>query len=152
LNYLGIIETENGLNNDLFEDYGSSSFENYKDRADKKNLDFELSFKEFMLVKSLSCYLCGKESSINHMNGIDRLNNDDGYDIRNIQPCCASCNYMKNKYDIHDFIRKIYTIYVKKYTPEQIFLDKELDDMIDDTININMSFLFADFALCNKEE
>lgn len=46
--------------------------------------------------------------------------------IDNVMPCCADCNYMKNNFDIYDFIIKIYNIYAFSMKKNKEFTDEEL--------------------------
>jgi hypothetical protein len=38
--------------------------------------------------------------------GIDRINNEVGYSIKNSVPCCGVCNYMKRKFSKEEFINQ----------------------------------------------
>jgi hypothetical protein len=44
-------------------------------------------------ITSCDCYMCGKKSNEYHLNGIDRVNNKNGYMIGNILPSCGDCNF-----------------------------------------------------------
>jgi hypothetical protein len=94
-----------------FTNSNKTPYNNYKYRANIKNIEFTLSEEEYNNITSLKCYLCGKESNYKHSNGIDRINNDIGYTEDNIACCCAECNYMKNNYQYDDFIEKLVRIY-----------------------------------------
>ena len=90
---------------------GSQIFSDYKRRANKKNLIFNLSQELFRKLTKSSCYLCGL-SNPNGI-GVDRKDNYIGYTIENAFPCCSYCNYMKKCHSYNDFlliIRQI-TIY-----------------------------------------
>ena len=39
-------------------------------------------------------------------NGIDRIDSKKGYELDNIVPCCAQCNYMKIQYPQEQFLKK----------------------------------------------
>ncbi len=56
----------------------------------------------------MDCYLCGKKTSDNHKNGIDRINNNMGYNLNNCLSCCGDCNYIKNNFLIENVINKMY--------------------------------------------
>jgi hypothetical protein len=92
---------------------------NYKSRAKRKGLVFELSNEECLSLFKGNCYYCGvdplntanvyrkKDGSSNRTdimnpatagftyNGIDRINNDMGYISDNCNSCCKTCNYTK---------------------------------------------------------
>jgi hypothetical protein len=90
-----------------FLDINGSTYSEYKTRAEKKELPFEISQETFFHYTFLPCYLCGKEVSQTHMNGIDRFDNTKGYTIDNIRSCCGICNYMKKSYEYDDVIKKM---------------------------------------------
>ena len=87
-------------------------FKNYINRAKKSNIEFTINFEEFKKIILDSCYLCGKKSENNiHLNGIDRVNNKEGYILTNCKSCCRDCNFMKNDYNLYVFIEKLESIY-----------------------------------------
>ncbi len=90
-----------------FLDFKGCIYSAYKARAEKKELPFEISQETFSHYTDLPCYLCGKEVSQTHMNGIDRFDNTKGYTIDNIRSCCGICNYMKKSYEYDDVIKKM---------------------------------------------
>ena len=96
---------------EMFPDYISASYIEYKNRASKKNLDFVLSRDEFETLKLHPCYLCGKPSNSQHLNGVDRLDNTKGYSIENVKSCCFGCNHIKRNYVIEDVFKKFMDIY-----------------------------------------
>jgi hypothetical protein len=90
-----------------FLDFKGCIYSTYKARAEKKELPFEISQETFSHYTVLPCYLCGKEVSQTHMNGIDRFDNTKGYTNDNIRSCCGICNYMKKSYEYDDVIKKM---------------------------------------------
>lgn len=105
-------------------------YSEYKRNALKRNINFELSFDEFDEITNKNCLYCNsepKEIDINYIkqygcksqptiykNGIDRINNDEGYTKENCVPCCSKCNMMKRDNDIYDFLKQIELIYENK--------------------------------------
>lgn len=91
----------------------------YKGSARRRNIPFELSREELVTITSANCYYCGaqpamkeaKPSGIFIHNGIDRLNNKQGYVQNNCVPCCTLCNNMKHKLDQATFLAHIKKIY-----------------------------------------
>ena len=84
-----------------------SSFKSYLDRARKKNLQFELTKRDFETLQNRNCEYCNTRP----MNGIDRINNDKGYTHDNSVPCCTLCNYMKRDESKETFVEKAIKIY-----------------------------------------
>jgi hypothetical protein len=70
----------------------------YKYEAKKDHREFSLTFDEFCRFWSKPCWYCNKKiSSI----GLDRIDNNIGYRIDNVVPCCRDCNTVKNKFTTH---------------------------------------------------
>ena len=97
---------------DDFLDFKGCPYSEYKTRAERKELPFEISQETFQQYKDLPCYLCGKEVSDRHSNGIDRFDNTKGYTLDNIRSCCGICNYMKKNYEYEEVIKKFGLIYI----------------------------------------
>jgi hypothetical protein len=66
----------------------------YKYSAVKRNINFTLSFILTEMLFNGECYYCGNFSYMTP-NGIDRINNNKGYDILNCVSCCETCNMIK---------------------------------------------------------
>ena len=70
----------------------------------KRNIDFNLTEQEFYSFWQKSCTYCGdKIDTI----GLDRINSEKGYDMSNLVPCCATCNWMKIDKSTDDWIAHI---------------------------------------------
>ena len=88
-------------------------FYRYKDSAKRREIEFNLDYKDFISLTSENCYYCGLEPNQvykkkNHYgeyiyNGIDRLDNNQGYTLDNCVPCCGTCNYAKHKMSEDEF-------------------------------------------------
>lgn len=74
----------------------------HKHQAKSRNLKQELSFEEYASMILLPCWYCGKIGY--PYIGIDRIDNDKGYEEGNCAPCCMTCNYMKSDTSCVDFI------------------------------------------------
>ena len=109
LTYSGFVQGK--LFEDSFQDYNCSPYNQYIRGAKKRNLCFELSEEDFNRIKSEICYLCGKINTMNHKNGIDRVNCSLGYTIENCKPCCGGCNYMKLNFELDSWYNKLQTIF-----------------------------------------
>lgn len=96
-------------------------FLKYKALARKHKRKFELTKKQFKEITQQDCYYCGgKPKNIMDTkrfngeyvyNGIDRIDNNKGYIIGNIVPCCFVCNVAKSNKTIKEFknwIEKVY--------------------------------------------
>jgi hypothetical protein len=95
----------------------------YKSRAKKRNYEYSLTRAEFSDLIKQPCYYCGSVpkkleradwSSRNDFlvaNGIDRINSDIGYNIKNVVPCCGDCNYAKSNLKQSEFFQLIGRIY-----------------------------------------
>lgn len=90
----------------------NSRFTRYKSQAKIRNLSFNLTFEQFIEFWNKPCFYCGT-----HIEGIglDRLDNNIGYELNNCVPCCLMCNIMKNNQSQKDFINKCKIISDKHY-------------------------------------
>jgi hypothetical protein len=89
-----------------------SSYTKCKHGAAKRGFDFKLSEEDFSKIfnsKDLSCYCCGY-SNRSHLS-LDRIDNDVGYEVQNVQVCCVTCNYMRKNLPIEEFVRQCNAIY-----------------------------------------
>lgn len=92
-------------------------FTNYKYRSKKISVEFSLTKEEFGKMTKENCYYCGIEpiqcrkkrfrNGCYAHNGIDRLNSNKGYTIKNSVPCCEICNKAKRDMPFEDFINWI---------------------------------------------
>lgn len=100
-------------------------FSNYKRNACKKNRSFYITFEQFVYLCEKECYYCGSNPS-NFLdrkdlhgnwkyNGIDRIDNERGYDIDNVVSCCKQCNMMKRDMKSEDFLVAIKNIFVNQF-------------------------------------
>ncbi len=95
----------------------------YKTHARNRNLKFKLTKEEFASFLTQNCFYCGKEPKnrsyggskdiIFYYNGIDRVNNDLGYDTKNCVSCCKNCNLAKKMLTQKDFFEMVKNIYEK---------------------------------------
>jgi hypothetical protein len=105
-------------------DYEIASFNRilsgYKQNARKRNLAFTLSNDEFKKLILLDCSYCGRlpsqqcTKSVNGnivYNGIDRIDNTQGYIQGNVKTCCIQCNYAKSDYTEDEFNAHIEAVY-----------------------------------------
>jgi hypothetical protein len=93
----------------------------YKMAARRRNLTWEISDELFFELTQKFCYYCGKlpnETPITIFtrrncpeiyvyNGIDRVDNTEGYLDSNIVTCCKICNLSKNDLSYNEFLEWI---------------------------------------------
>lgn len=95
-------------------------FLDYKIGAKKRNLSFLLEKEEFRKISSMPCYYCdappralGSRTSNGRFvgNGLDRVNNDEGYSNKNVVSCCKQCNIAKSTMTQKEFLTLISNIF-----------------------------------------
>ena len=75
--------------------------ESFRSGAKRRNLPYELTREQFMRFWQKPCVYCGDEIQTV---GLDRADNSKGYTMDNILPCCSTCNAMKSKMSIDEFL------------------------------------------------
>lgn len=106
-----------------------SLFTSYKNKARQAGRPFSLRFDQFCRLISAPCAYCGKgpasvhfrnrkTSHVSHQvscvyNGIDRVNNSEGYTLDNAVPCCEICNRAKLQMSLPAFKAWIMSVYLK---------------------------------------
>ena len=73
----------------------------YKSNAKIGGRAFKLTFEQFMQFWQKPCHYCS--SSIETI-GLDRIDNNKGYSLDNVTPCCETCNKMKCKLMVSEFV------------------------------------------------
>lgn len=83
---------------------------------------WSLTRKQVRELTKQSCRYCGAEPAQIHRlsgingyytyNGLDRVDNEQGYEIDNVVPCCGICNKLKGTMSIQEFLDKIEQIYL----------------------------------------
>jgi hypothetical protein len=105
-------------------------YKQYSQNALSRGLEWNLSREKFRELTKQKCFYCGIEPSTeqntsiyskskgNHSpgmrscngtyiyNGVDRVENNKGYNEDNCVTCCNSCNYMKHTKTQEEFINK----------------------------------------------
>lgn len=90
-------------------------YDKYKRSARKRGYDFSLTTEEFLRIIIEPCIFCGDSLGNHHKKsgqnggfrytGIDRFDNQKGYSIDNVVPCCSVCNRIKTDMDV-EFLQK----------------------------------------------
>lgn len=85
----------------------------YAKDARRRNLAFQLSFDEFLILTSQNCAYCGGEPANYRKHGItnggfafggiDRIDSNLGYITGNMNPCCRVCNRAKSNLSWDDW-------------------------------------------------
>lgn len=76
----------------------------YQREAQKRGLEWELTFEEFETLFNQVCYYHGGPGP---SRGIDRRNNKKGYTRANSAPCCFMCNLMKRGWSHKEFLKRV---------------------------------------------
>lgn len=92
---------------ECFPDSTCVSYASYRSRAEKKELAFEITHDEYRALTQQPCYLCGKQTTETHTNGIDRVDNAVGYVLDNCRACCRECNHMKKGFGFGEILEKM---------------------------------------------
>lgn len=79
--------------------------------AKRRNILWEISDEMAIKLFKEECHYCNLPARLDYCNGIDRVDNNKGYIVNNVVPCCQACNYMKNTMNKQNFIQQIRCIY-----------------------------------------
>jgi hypothetical protein len=82
------------------------NYSNYKRSAEYKNLDFTITYEEYLELVAKDCHYCGIIQD-RGFNGIDRKDQTQGYLLENCVSCCKICNYMKGSTSDEVFIKRV---------------------------------------------
>lgn len=101
-------------------------FSYFKGEADRRDILFLLDKNQCHELSKSDCYYCGdgpKNETMLYLksdrdkfkyNGIDRIDNDKGYHIDNVVPCCGDCNRAKRTMTQDEFFVLIEKIYKRR--------------------------------------
>jgi hypothetical protein len=123
----GLAQGEGGLNRLLT---------SYQVRAKKRNIVWALSKEDFWDQTSQDCFYCGTppamiftstglkdrsedEWSTYIYNGLDRIDNNKGYEPDNVAPACAQCNKAKQDRSVEEFFSWIDVLH-QRFTKSQL--------------------------------
>ena len=73
----------------------------YARSAKERDVVFSLSYDDFLSMWQKPCSYCG--GAIETI-GIDRMDNEYGYQLDNVVPCCTNCNLMKRAMKPEDYV------------------------------------------------
>ncbi len=93
----------------------------YIHNARKRQLSFNIEKEDFRRLTSQSCTYCGIVPSKIHTsgtflgsytyNGLDRVDNEKGYELDNVTPCCETCNRAKLVMTREEFLNWVKQVY-----------------------------------------
>lgn len=99
-------------------------YSSYRYKSKKYDIEFSLTIDEFIYLTSGCCFYCGDPPQKLHgrndlnggyvFNGIDRLDPNIGYNIKNCVPCCSPCNYAKHRQSVESFLSMVKKIYIHR--------------------------------------
>lgn len=99
----------------------SALYSSYKASAKARGLEFSLSVEEFRYLTKQTCAYCGssplqecmyKRETPYLYNGIDRINNSEGYIVENCVTCCETCNRAKGEMTVSEFKQWVACVYI----------------------------------------
>lgn len=122
-----------------------SLFKRYRRSANDRGYEFKLTIPHFKSLIKSRCFYCGskpyqKQGNILYM-GIDRVDNNIGYQVNNVTSCCKICNRAKQGLSFEEFQNWMYSI-------KQEFDERE--DMWSSDINV-YKFLLSRGVQFKKE-
>lgn len=106
-------------------DFGESAsnklYKQYQARSKRISISFDLSYDWFVNLTSKNCFYCNEIPKMKYYtnrgngyylyNSLDRVDNNKGYEIDNVVPCCDMCNRAKLDYTIDEFKQWLKRIY-----------------------------------------
>jgi hypothetical protein len=95
-----------------------SAIYDFKKKAESRDLSWSLNFDQVKDLITQDCHYCSASpfssrfkkmpwNSEIKINGIDRKNNNVGYEIKNCVPCCGICNRAKSSMTYESFLEYI---------------------------------------------
>jgi len=85
-----------------------TDFSEYRHAAHRRGLDFHVTLEQFDNMVRAPCYYCGRND---YVMGLDRVDNDNGYNEHNCVACCSMCNSLKGDRDLDVFLCQALVIY-----------------------------------------
>jgi hypothetical protein len=67
-----------------------------KNTANQKGLEWTLTLEDFSKLATQSCYYCLCAITNTTGCGLDRIDNNRGYHLDNVLPCCRKCNVVRS--------------------------------------------------------
>jgi hypothetical protein len=92
------------INYDLWRKTLKGCYSTYRKDSRHRGYSFNLTIEEFETFWKKPCFYCGNEIETI---GIDRVDNNKGYQLDNCVSCCTICNRMKMDHSLMDWINHI---------------------------------------------
>jgi hypothetical protein len=109
-------------------------FSRYLRGAINKKRVFDLTFEQFKHILKRNCIYCGMEPRafnavekqkklsnedklkyVVYANGVDRLDSNEGYTLKNTVSCCKECNYAKRNMELSEWNSYLNRIFKHRY-------------------------------------
>ena len=68
---------------------------------------------DLLVYSNFECYYCGADISNSTGHCLDRMNNKNNYNIKNVVVCCKHCNHLKGEYFSFKVFKKLVDCYKK---------------------------------------
>lgn len=101
----------------LWEVVRNNTMHHYKANAKRMGRTFEIAEDLWFKMITSDCHYCGSPPSnawehrysdeVFYYNGVDRVDNEQGYTLENTVSCCAPCNMMKRGMSVNDFLAHV---------------------------------------------
>jgi hypothetical protein len=75
--------------------------------ASKRKGSIQILKEQWHQIVRQPCYLCGFIPEGFLINGLDRVDNENGYTPENIKSCCFKCNKLKLNWEITEFLDQV---------------------------------------------
>jgi len=108
----------------------------HKWRAKRCKHEFKLTLPQSKKIYKKNCYYCGKKPSgkykkygiILYYSGLDRVDSNKNYTKNNVVPCCSKCNWLKNDFEMNEFLKMAENVYHNRSLPE---INKTIEETIE---------------------
>jgi hypothetical protein len=89
---------------------GPLKYNDYVHSAKNRKIEMKLSEQDMCRIFMQHCFYCGDPPDPEKLNGADRIDSKGAYEDGNVVPCCKTCNFLKGKLDVHEFLHRVETI------------------------------------------
>lgn len=115
-----------------------------KQSAKVRGYEWNLSKEDIKKITQMDCFYCGtspsnvvrrngRNTGSYTYNGLDRIDNERGYFIDNVVPCCWKCNSSKNTMSLMEFYQFIDTVH-KHISEDAVFAIRDVEEIYEDSI------------------
>ena len=95
-----VVRKRRSVCDDCYNNCPKYKYSIYKRDARNRKYKWDLTREEFTLLFNGQCHYCGQSPA----QGVDRMDNDQGYTPNNAVSCCRKCNNMKSVYTKEELI------------------------------------------------